>query len=151
MAGKRQFLTFWVGELFYGVEVSAVQEVIRDQKMTRVPLGPAAVSGLINLRGNIVTALDLRHRLQLPPRVAGQLPMNVVIRDESGSVSLQVDRIGDVVEVEEQLFDPAAEQLAGKVREPIVGVCKLDGCLLHVLDVARVSDLFETGAVNISN
>ena len=68
MAGKKQFSTFVVDRLLFGVEVEKVQEVIRYQAMTRVPLAPPVVKGLINLRGQIVTAVDLRGRLGLPPR-----------------------------------------------------------------------------------
>ena len=76
-----------------------MQEVIRHQAMTRVPLAPKLIGGLINLRGQIVTAIDLRLRLGLPERRPGQLPMNVVVRSEDGAVSLLVDEIGDVLEV----------------------------------------------------
>ena len=97
MINSKQFSTFLVNGLFFGVDVRHVQEVIRYQEMTRVPLAPAMVQGLINLRGQIVTAIDLRRRLELAPRPADQLPMNVVVRTDDGAVSLLVDEIGDVV------------------------------------------------------
>src|SRR5438445_1840154 len=100
MPARRQFCTFFLDELFFGVEVKKVQEVLRYQVMTRVPLAPPVVRGLINLRGQIVTAMDLRIRLQLSELPADQLPMNVVVRDGDGATSLLVDRIGDVLEVE---------------------------------------------------
>ena len=105
MAGKKQFSTFTVDRLLFGVEVEKVQEVIRYQVMTRVPLAPPAVKGLINLRGQIVTAVDLRRRLGLHPRATADLPMNVVIRHDDGAVSLLVDEIGDVLEVEDENFE----------------------------------------------
>ena len=74
MTNTKQFCTFFVNGLFFGVEVLKVQEVIRYQEMTRVPLAPAMIEGLINLRGQIVTAIDLRRRLDLSPRDPGQLP-----------------------------------------------------------------------------
>src|SRR5215472_9170383 len=77
--------------------------------MTQVPLAPEVVSGLINLRGQIVSAIDLRRRLRLEDRPQGQLPMNVVVRTDDGAVSLLVDEIGDVLEVEEGCFEPARE------------------------------------------
>ncbi|HEY9073267.1 MAG TPA: chemotaxis protein CheW, partial [Desulfobaccales bacterium] len=95
MAGKKQFSTFVVDHLLFGVEVEKVQEVIRYQEMTRVPLAPPVVKGLINLRGQIVTAIDLRRRLGLRERATADLPMNVVIRHDDGAVSLLVDEIGD--------------------------------------------------------
>ena len=137
----RQFSTFWVDGLFFGVEVDQVQEVIRYQEMTRVPLAPSVVSGLINLRGRIVTALELRRRLQLHERPAGQLPMNVVVRTEDGGISLLVDEIGDVLEVEQEAFEPPPESLRGETRELIHGVYKLDGRLMHVLDTGKTVGL----------
>src|SRR5262245_34218637 len=101
----RQFCTFHVENLFLGIDVQKVQEVIRYQEMTRVPLAGMAISGLINLRGQIVTAIDLRMRLGLPARAAGERPMNVVVRDGESAVSLLVDNIGDVLEVNDEEFE----------------------------------------------
>src|SRR6266851_5692622 len=109
MSVSRQFCTFLVDNLFLGIEVRQVQEVIRYQEMTRVPLAAPVVQGLINLRGQIVTALDLRRRLELADRPAGQLPMNVVMRTTEGATSFLVDRIGDVLEVDENAFEPPPE------------------------------------------
>src|SRR5712675_2915799 len=100
MANTSQFCTFYLDKLLFGVELQGVQEVIRFLDMTKVPLAPAVVSGLINLRGQIVTAVDLRRRLELAARPAGVLPMNVVVRSEDGAVSFLVDEIADVVEVD---------------------------------------------------
>jgi purine-binding chemotaxis protein CheW len=137
MAGRKQFSTFVVDQLLFGVEVEKVQEVIRYQEMTRVPLAPTVVKGLINLRGQIVTAIDLRRRLDLHERATADLPMNVVVRHDSGAVSLLVDEIGDVLEVEEETFEGPPETLDRKARELICGVYKLDNCLLHVLDTDK--------------
>jgi len=134
MAGKKQFSTFLVDQLLFGVEVEKVQEVIRYQEMTRVPLAPPVVKGLINLRGQIVTAVDLRRRLGLRERAATDLPMNVVVRQDDGAVSLLVDEIGDVLEVEEESFELPPETLDGKARELIRGVYKLNDRLMHVLN-----------------
>jgi len=137
MADRKQFATFWVDGHFFGVEVEKVQEVIRYQEMTRVPLAPQVVSGLINLRGRIVTALDLRRRLELRDREEQKLPMNVVVRHEDGAVSLLVDEIGDVLEVEESTFEPPPEALSSKARQLIRGVYKLKDHLLIVLDTEK--------------
>jgi len=107
------------------------------------------VSGLINLRGQIVTAVDLRRRLELEPSPPGMLAMNVVVRSEDGSVSLLVDEIGDVVEVEESTFEPPPETLRGSVRSMILGVHKLNDRLMHVLDIEKacqMSDALEAAA-----
>src|SRR5215471_16664583 len=103
---RGQFATFFVADLFFGIDVLCVQEVLRYQQMTRVPQAPEVIEGLINLRGQIVTAVDMRRRLGLPPRVGGQTPTNLVVRNEDGAVSLLVDEIGDVLNVTMDTFEP---------------------------------------------
>jgi purine-binding chemotaxis protein CheW len=105
MRGVQQICTFFVENQVFGVPVSQVQEVIRFQAITPVPLSPVVVEGMINLRGQIVIAIDLRRRLGLSPRTSGN-PMNVIVRTVAGAVSLLVDKIGDVVEVDESSFEP---------------------------------------------
>lgn len=133
----RQFCTFYVDSLFLGIEVQQIQEVIRCQGMTRVPLATTAISGLINLRGQIVTAIDLRCRLGLPLRKPGELPMNVVVRDGENAVSLLVDRIGDVLEIDEDLFETTPSTVRPSVRGLVVGAYKLPDRLLLVLETER--------------
>ena len=137
MAHPSQFCTFYLDNLLFGVELKGVQEVIRSLEMTKVPLAPEVVSGLINLRGQIVTAVDLRRRLELEPAPPDTQPMNVVVRSEDGAVSLLVDEIGDVVEVDETSFEPPPETLRSSVRAMIVGVHKLSDRLMLVLDIER--------------
>ena len=138
MAKNRQLCTFYLDHLFFGVEVRKVQEIIRHQEMTRVPLAPPAVRGRINLRGQIVTAIDLRRRLGLHDRPADQLPLNVVIQTDDGAVSLLVDEIGDVLQVSEALFERPPETLRGPARELIRGAYKLKDRLLLILDAERI-------------
>lgn len=132
------FCTFHVDNLFLGVDAQQVQEVIRYQQMTRVPLASNAISGLINLRGQIVTAIDLRCRLGLPPRTPNTLPMNVVVRDGENAVSLLVDRIGDVVEVDDELFESRPSTVRAAIRGLIRGAYKLPDRLLLVLDTVGI-------------
>ena len=136
-----QFCTFYLDKLLFGVELKGVQEVIRSLDITQVPLAPPVVSGLINLRGQIVTAVDLRRRLELNARPPDVLPMNVVVRSEDGAVSFLVDEIGDVVEVEESTFEPAPEMLRASIRSMILGVHKLNDRLMHVLDTERACEM----------
>lgn len=138
---RHQFCTFFIGHLYFGIEVLKVQEVIRYQQMTTVPLAPREVRGLINLRGQIVTAIDLRRRLGLQDRTADCLPMNVVVRTDAGPVSLLVDEIDDVVEPAEESFEQPPETLSGAARNLITGVYKLDEHLLLVLDTERAVDV----------
>jgi purine-binding chemotaxis protein CheW len=145
MAHTSQFCTFYLDKLLFGVELKGVQEVIRSLEMTRVPLAPDVVSGLINLRGQIVTAVDLRRRLELEPAPPGTDAMNVVVRSDDGSVSLLVDEIGDVVEVEEDTFEPPPETVRGSIRVMILGVHKLNDRLMHVLDIDKACQMTAAG------
>lgn len=138
---ERQFCTFQVDSMFFGIEVLQVQEVIRYQELTRVPTAPAVVSGLINLRGQIVTAIDLRARLGLPQLPPERKPMNVVVRTDDNVVSLLVDEIGDVLQVDGSSYERPPESLSAKHRELINGVYKLKGRLLLVLDTDRAVEL----------
>jgi purine-binding chemotaxis protein CheW len=145
MAEEHQYCTFYVAGHYFGLDVLKVQEIIRYQEMTRVPLAPPVVRGLINLRGQIVTALDLRQRLELEDRPADQLPVNVVVHTDDGAVSLLVDEIGDVLEVPEKLFERPPETLKGTARELIRGAYKLKDRLLLILDTERTVCLTASG------
>jgi purine-binding chemotaxis protein CheW len=143
MSAANQFTTFYLDGLLFGVEVSKVQEVIRYQEMTRVPLASPVIRGLINLRGQIVTALDLRRRINLNERASDKLPMNVVVRSGAEIVSLLVDEIGDVLEVGEDDFERPPDTLQGEARELIRGTYKLKDKLLLVLDTEKAVQLVE--------
>ena len=141
MAEGQQFCTFFLDNHYFGVEVEKVQEVLRFQDMTYVPLAPEVVRGLINLRGQIVTAIDTRRRLNLPPRPDDKLPMNVIIRADDGAMSLLVDEIGDVLEINEETFEEVPDTVQGLSRELLRGVYKLEGRLLLVLNTEKAIDL----------
>jgi purine-binding chemotaxis protein CheW len=140
----KQYSTFFLDGLLLGVDVRRVQEVLRPQEMTRVPLAPPMIRGLVNLRGQIVTAIDVRRRFDLPPLPADQSPMNVVVRCEDGAVSLLVDEIGDVVEIQDEDFAPPPVTLKGAARELITGVYKLKDRLMLILDTDRAVNLPST-------
>lgn len=140
----RQLCTFTLGDMLFGVDVTHVQEVIRYQEMTSVPLAPSLIRGLINLRGQIVTAIDMRARLRLPARTE-PLPMNVVLRTGDGVVSLLVDEIGDVLQPDDALFERVPETIFGVLRELVSGVYKLDRVLLLLVDVERLKSSIEMG------
>jgi purine-binding chemotaxis protein CheW len=141
MAEERQYCTFYIDGHYFGLDVLKVQEVIRSQRMTPVPLAPPEVCGLINLRGQIVTAIDLRGRLKLAPRRSDQDSVNVVVRTDDGAVSLLVDEIGDVLEVSESLFERPPETMDAAARELVLGAYKLPERLLLILDTQRTVDL----------
>lgn len=138
----QQYCTFLLEKLLFGVQVDRVQEVLRPQPITRVPMAPAGASGLLNLRGQIVTAIDLRSRLDLPCAEDEDALMNVVIRTGVDSVvSLQVDSIDEIVTVNESTFERAPDTLDRNVRQLITGAYKLDTTLLLCLDVDKVVGL----------
>ncbi len=149
MAQTQQFCTFYLHNLLFGVKLEKVQEVIRYLEITEIPLAPRVVSGLMNLRGQIVTGIDLRRRLGMADRPEDMQPMNVVMRSADGAVSLQVDVIGDVVEVTEESFERPPETLQGKVREVILGVHKLENRLMHVLNTEKACETAESVASGV--
>jgi purine-binding chemotaxis protein CheW len=134
MNDSKPYATFHLDKLFLGVEVRKVQEVIRHQEMTPVPLAPSMIRGLINLRGQIVAAIDLRRRFNFPPLPEGRRSMNVVIRSDDGPVSLLVDGIGDVIEIRDDVGERLPDTVSGIARELVTHVYKLENRLLLILD-----------------
>jgi purine-binding chemotaxis protein CheW len=142
---SKALCTFRVGGRLFGIEVERVQEVFRAQTLTRVPLAAHAVSGLMNLRGQIVVALDLRRRLGLAEDTAAGRAMNVVIHAEEGPIGLIVDSIGDVLNVEDRAFEPPPDTLRASARALLRGAYKLPEELLFLLDTVRVVELSQDG------
>ena len=143
MTITQQFCTFFLGDQLFGIAVEQVQEVIQHQDITRVPLVPDVIRGLINLRGQIVMAVDLSRRLRIVERPQGASLVNVVVRTTEGPVSLLVDSIGDVVEVDEKTAEMPPHTLDADIRILIAGVHKLDQGLMHVLDTERACESLE--------
>jgi purine-binding chemotaxis protein CheW len=134
-----QFCTFFLGEFLFGVDVAQVREVLRAQRITRVPLAPAMFSGLINLRGQIITAVDLRRRLQLDNAQSVPGSVNLILHVAKGTVSFLVDDVSEVVDVP-QALDPVPETLSGVARLLVKGVHKLPKQLLLIINPERVLD-----------
>jgi len=141
MAKLRQFCSFAVDDLLLAIDVLEVQEVIRYQEMTRVPTAPPVVRGLINLRGQIVTAIDLRRRLGLAPAADDHRPMNVVVRTDDGAVSLLVDEIDDVLELDEHECESAPETIPTAIRDLVAGIYRLSDRLLIILNPEKVINI----------
>ena len=140
--GSRQFATFEVADQLFGVEVDTVQEVLSYNEYTPVPLAPPAVGGLFNLRGQVIAAVDLRVQLGLPRRSLEGPVMNVILRGDGEPVSLLVDKIGEVVDLDDDTFEPPPDTLSGPTRELVVGTFKLDGRLMLALDVNQAVDTY---------
>ncbi len=134
MNASTQYCTCYVAGLFLGVDVLAVQEVLRASPLSPVPLAPPTVEGLLNLRGQIVTTIDLRRRLGFEPRRADATPMFMIIRSAGGQVAVQVDAVGDVLAVDADTFESPPETLPPAARALILGVHKLPKQILHLLD-----------------
>ena len=137
----RQFCTFWLGEHRFGIDVVDVQEVLRGQHLTPVPLAPEVVCGLLNLRGEIVTAIDLRRRLGLAGRDEQQPRVNIVVRVGDVLLCLVADAMGDVMTAESRRFEPAPETLSATLRTMIRGAYAGETGLLLILDCGRVAEL----------
>ena len=141
LSNPRQFCTFYLNRLLFGVESQKIQEVMTFRELRPVPLALPVVSGLMNLRGQVVVALELRRQLELPDRPPGMTPVCLVVRTPGGMVCLLADEVGNVVEVEEETFETSPETLSPRLRSVIVGVHKLEDGLMHVLDTDQVCEV----------
>lgn len=133
-----QLSTFQVGRYLFGVDVCMVREIVRLQVFTPVPMAPPEIAGLINLRGEVLTAIDLRARLGLPPSDGRRDPVNVVVRVDDEPVSLLVDEIGDVLDVSQLPFEVIPATVEAKVRDLLLGSYTLPDCLLLALNTKKV-------------
>lgn len=134
---SRQLATFVLDGAYYGVDVVRVQEALRSLARTPVPLAPAGTAGLVNLRGQVVLTVDLRVRLGLKPLAEDADAMMLVVQVDDEPISLLVDEIGDVVDVDDAQFEAPPETLDNALRDVILGAYKLDRGLLLALDVDR--------------
>ncbi len=132
-----QFSTFFVSGRLYGIDVSSVQEVTKSLPITEVPLAPNYIHGLINLRGQIATAVSLRDLFELKDPAPNEF-MNVVCRLDGVLISLLVDEIGDVIELSQNSFEPTPDTISPKVAKFMDGIYKIPGHLLSIIEVKRV-------------
>lgn len=129
----RRYCTFHVEDLLFGIEIERVQEVLHDEPVTPVPLAPASVAGLHNLRGQIATAVDARTRLGLAPREPGPTT-NIVVRADDELIGFIVDAEGEIVEVDDAVVDDVPETVGATIRSFTTGAYQVAGTLLLVLD-----------------
>lgn len=136
-AGERQLCTCRVGNLLLGLDVLNIQEVQSSNDVTVIPQSAPAVSGLINLRGQIATAVDLRVVFGVESKPDGER-IQIVVRHRGEPVSLLVDEIGEVMTLSDDIFEKPPETVDSLTRELVTGAYKLDHDLLLTLDVDRV-------------
>jgi purine-binding chemotaxis protein CheW len=137
MPGSRLLCTFQVADLYLGLDIASVQEVLRGQAVTRLPLAADAVRGIINLRGRIIPAIDLRSCLELEAAPEGAWPASLVVRAPD-AVSLLVDDVEDVVEIAEEALEPIPETMRAGTREVLRGVVQRPDRLLLEVDLGRI-------------
>lgn len=138
---SQDFVTMTIADQLFGIPVLTVQDVLGSQRITRIPLAPPEVAGALNLRGRIVTAMDVRRRLDLPAREAGKSGMSVVVDHNGELYSLIVDSVGEVLSLPNDAFERNPATLDPKWREVSAGIYRLDGKLLVVLEVSRLLDI----------
>jgi len=136
-----EYVTAMIGEQLFGLPISRVQDVFMPDRLTRVPLAPPEIAGVLNLRGRIVTAIDMRARLGLPKRDDGRPSMAVGIESKGESYGLLIDVIGEVLKLSESSAEPNPVNLDSRLARVSAGVHRLDGQLLVVLDVDKVLDM----------
>ena len=131
-------VTLTVADQLCGVPVLAVRDILGEQSITRIPLAPAEIAGSLNLRGRIVTAIDLRRRLNLPPPPAGQPRMSVVAEQSGELYALLVDQVSEVMSLDPSMFERNPPTLGKCWTSFSTGIYRLDGRLLVVLDVSKL-------------
>ena len=139
------FVTVVTGGQLFGLRLERVRDVFVPRGLSRVPLAPPEVAGLLNLRGRIVTAIDLRRRLGLPPRSDGGTPVAVGIEERGELYGLIVDRVGDVLRLKRSTYDVNPVNLDRRWTKVCAGVHRLDHGLMVVLDVDKILDLSQSG------
>jgi len=139
--GYDEFVTITIGGQWFGIPVLTVQDVLDTQTITRIPLAPSEVAGALNLRGRIVTAIDVRRRLGLPDREADNESMSIVVDHGGELYSLIVDSVGEVLSLSAAEFERNPSTLDPTWRDVSAGVYQLEGKLLLVLDVEQLLDI----------
>ena len=139
--GVAEYVTVWIGEQLFGLPIARVQDVFVPARLTRVPLAPPEVAGVLNLRGRIVTMIDMRRRLGMPARNEGEPAMAAGIEVGGESYGLLIDTVGEVLKLSEDARESNPINLDPSLARASAGVYRLDGQLLVALDVERVLDL----------
>ena len=136
-----EYVTVLLGGQLFGLPISRVQDVFMPERLTRVPLAQPEIAGVLNLRGRIVTAIDMRCRLGLPKREEKRPAMAVGIECKGESYGLLIDTVGEVLKLDDTSREPNPVNLDAGLAQISAGVHRLDGQLLVILDVDRVLEM----------
>jgi len=145
LAGASAFVTLTIADQLCGVPVQAVRDILRGQAITRIPLAPPEIAGNLNLRGRIVTAIDVRRRLNVPPMATGFRAMSVIIEQDGELYALQVDQVCEVLTPETGRFEPNPPTLPPAWSRYCAGLYRLETTLMLVLDLPRLLGLTREG------
>lgn len=150
MAEKAKYATFYLNGIYFGLPATSVQEVLEYQSVVPVPLAPAALPGVINLRGQILPVMDLRERLQLAAsdEERSNNSRMAVIRTNEGPLTLIIDKVGDIRDVDSDCFEAPAETIRPNVRSVVSHLCKLEAQLLLILEIDKLSSIQVTETVS---
>lgn len=138
LAATREFLTLKINNQLFGIPVLQVQDVLGETVVTRIPLAPPQVAGALNLRGRIVTAVNVRRCLGLPDDDKSHNKMSIVVEQDGELYSLIIDSVGDVLTLDNSSFEQNPPTLDLLWRSVSLGVYRLDGNLLIILDIAKL-------------
>jgi len=136
-----EFVTFTIDGQIFGLPIACVQDVFKPTRITKVPLAAGEIAGVLNLRGRIVTAIDMRYRLEVKRREEGDASMAIGIEAKGESFGLLVDAVGEVLKLPAAQREPNPINLDRKLAVLSAGIYRLDGQLLVVLDIDRILDL----------
>ena len=141
-----EYVTAVIGGQLFGLPILRVQDVFVPERLTRVPLAPAEIAGVLNLRGRIVTLIDMRCRLGLGHRDDDIMAMAVGVESRGESYGLLIDSIGEVLKLDDMACEPNPSNLDPCLASVSTGIYRLEGQLLMVLDVDRVLDIAKKAA-----
>jgi purine-binding chemotaxis protein CheW len=146
MAEHEKYATFYLSDIYFGLLAVNVQEVLERLEIVPVPLAPKSLPGVINLRGQILPVLDLRERLELASTADTSIQDSrmVVVRMNEGLMTLLIDKVGDILDVEASTFEQPGETIKSSIRSVTSHLCKLDGKLLFVVDANKLSELSDS-------
>jgi purine-binding chemotaxis protein CheW len=142
----REYVTALIGGQLFGLPILRVQDVFAPERLTTVPLAPAEIAGVLNLRGRIVTLINMRRRLGLGGEQDDAPPMAVGVESRGESYGLLIDSVGEVLKLDDMTCEPNPSNLDPRLASVSTGIYRLDGQLLMVLDVDRVLDIAVTAA-----